>query len=153
MASTPLTPRNAASIRPVPATISGASPNCGANRGAIRNATADKATAHEGGPRKPLAWFEQYVGLLTAHPGAASRVTTAIGDEASPIASKCEIHGSANGRVLGALRAGGAVRESIDVLQVLRLIGGIAAVADQGRLGPEPIRPTIEVVGDGVLRS
>lgn len=117
------------------------------------NAMADKAIAHEGGPRERLlAWFEQYVGLLTAHPGAAARVTNAMGDEASPIASKCKIYSGANARVLDELRAEGALRDGVDDLQVVRLVGGVAAVADQSRLGPEAIHPMLEVLADGVLK-
>jgi hypothetical protein len=32
-----------------------------------------------------------------------------------------------------------------------RLVGGVAAVADQGGLGPSDVRPLLEVLADGLL--
>jgi len=117
------------------------------------NEAADKALAHEGDPRDRLmAWFEEYAERLIAHRGAAAKITAALGDEASPIAAKCKVYANANERVLDSLTAEGSVRDGIEALQVLRLVGGVAAVADQGGLGREAIRPMLEVIADGVLR-
>ena len=116
------------------------------------NESVDKALAHEGGPRERLmGWFEAYAARLTAHKGVAAKITAALGDEASPIANKCQTYAKANAAVVEALRREGAVRPSVDALEVLRLIGGIAAVADQGGLSVDDIRPMLEVVADGVL--
>jgi len=37
-------------------------------------------------------------------------------------------------------------------LEVARLVGGIAAVADQSGLEPAVVRPMLEVVADGLLK-
>jgi AcrR family transcriptional regulator len=117
------------------------------------NESVEKALAHEGGPRERLmAWFEAYAARLTAHKGIAAKITAALGDESSPMASKCHTYATANAKVIDALREEGAVRPTVDALEVLRLIGGIATVADQGGLSVDDIRPMLAVVADGVLR-
>jgi AcrR family transcriptional regulator len=117
------------------------------------NDSADKALAHEGEPRDRLmAWFEEYAARLTVHKGVAAKITCALGDESSPMRGKCETYAAANERVLDALRAEGAVRDHVENLEVLRLIGGVATVADQGGLPADAVRPMLEVVADGVLR-
>lgn len=117
------------------------------------NDAAEKALAHEGGPRERLmAWFEDYTDRLRSHRGSAAKITAALGDEASPMAGKCQIYSDANARVVEALREEGAVRDGVDALQVLRLVGGVATVADQGGLTADVVRPMLEVVADGVLR-
>ena len=117
------------------------------------NESADKALAHEGDAHDRLmAWFEEYADRLTVHKGIAAKITAALGDDSSPMANKCRTYAAANARVLDALRAEGAVRPNVEDLEVLRLIGGIAAVADQGNLSAEAVRPMLEVVADGVLR-
>jgi AcrR family transcriptional regulator len=113
---------------------------------------ADKALAHEGGPRERLlAWFVDYVTLLTRHKGAAVRITTSFGVADSPIRTKCEVYAAANEHVLRALRAEGALRPSVENIQVCRLVGGVAAMADQADLDDAAVRPMLEVVADGLL--
>jgi len=114
---------------------------------------ADKALAHEGGPREQLlAWFEEYVELLNRHKGAAARITASIGDESSPIKSKCQVYKEATDKVLDGVRGEGApMRASVDGVQVCRLVGGVAAMADQAQLDDEAVRPLLEVVVDGLL--
>ena len=113
---------------------------------------ADKALAREGGPREQLlAWFEEYVEMLTKHKGAAARITASIGDEASPIKSKCMVYKEATDKVLDTLRDEGALRAGVDGIQVCRLVGGVAAMADQAQLDEEAVRPLLEVVADGLL--
>lgn len=114
--------------------------------------TADKALAREGGPRERLlAWFDAYVGLLTKHKGAAARITAALGVPDSPIQSKCQIYADANARVLERLHDEGALRDGIESVQVCRLVGGVATLADQADLGEVELRPMLEVVADGLL--
>jgi AcrR family transcriptional regulator len=115
--------------------------------------SAEKALAHEGDARDRLmAWFEEYAARLTVHKGVAAKITAALGDASSPMANKCQTYAAANAKVLEALRSEGAVRPTVDALEVLRLIGGIATVADQSNLPPEAVRPMLAVVADGVLR-
>ena len=117
------------------------------------NDSAEKAIAREGGAREILmAWFEDYCTRLTGHKGVAAKVTTALDDEQSPIFTKCQTYKNANQRVFDALVADGAARPGVDPVQVLRLIGGVATLADQGGMTVEQVRPMLEVVADGVLR-
>ncbi|SFB88790.1 transcriptional regulator, TetR family [Nocardioides terrae] len=117
------------------------------------NESAEKALAHEGDARDRLmAWFEEYAARLTVHKGVAAKITAALGDATSPMANKCQTYSTANAKVIDSLRSEGAVRPNVEALEVLRLIGGIASVADQGNLPPEAVRPMLEVVADGVLR-
>jgi len=113
---------------------------------------ADAALATGGGPRELLlAWFEEYVRLISQHRGSPAKITGAMGDDTSPMRSKCQVLQGAGERVLDQLRQQGAVRPDVTSLQVARLVGGVAAVADQGGLEPEAVRPMLEVVADGLL--
>ena len=114
--------------------------------------TTEKALAHEGPPRELLlGWFEAYVALISLHKGGPAKITSAMGDPASPISSKCRTLVGAADRVAERMHAEGALREGVDGLQMCRLVGGIAAVADQGDLEPPAVRPLLEVVADGML--
>ncbi len=114
--------------------------------------TTEKALAHEGGPREVLLnWFEEYVRLISVHKGGPAKITGAMGDDASPIRTKCEVLRAANGRVLDQLRSEHAVRDDVTPLQVARLVGGVATVADQSELEPTFVRPMLEVLADGLL--
>ncbi len=117
------------------------------------NETAEKVLAREGGPREVLlTWFEEYVRLISVHRGGPAKITSAMGDEGSPIRTKCEVLRSAGDRVLDRLRAEDALRGDVTALEVARLVGGIAAVADQGELDAVAVRPMLEVVADGLLK-
>ena len=116
------------------------------------NEAADKALTHEGPPRALLlAWFEAYVALISLHKGGPAKITSAMGDPNSPIRTKCQVLTSANDRIIERLRADGALRDSVETVQVCRLVGGIATVADQGSLDAAAVRPLLEVVADGLL--
>ena len=113
---------------------------------------ADKSLAHEGPPRELLlAWFTEYVALISLHKGGPAKITSAMGDPASPIVHKCQTLAAATDRVIARLRDEGAVRPGVDGVQVCRLVGGVAAVADQGGLDEQAVRPLLEVVADGLL--
>ena len=58
----------------------------------------------------------------------------------------------ADQRVIDRRREDGCLRADVDTLQVCRLVGGVATVADQGELDPEAVRPMLEVVADGLLK-
>ncbi|MCD4533416.1 TetR/AcrR family transcriptional regulator [Nocardioides sp. cx-169] len=109
--------------------------------------------ADEGGPRDLLLhWFEEYVALISMHKGGPAKITSAMGDPASPISTKCDVLRSAGDRVLERLRGQDALRNGVDATQVARLVGGVATVADDGGLGPSDVRRLLEVVADGLLR-
>ena len=117
------------------------------------NDTADKALAREGSDRDLLlGWFEDYVRLISVHRGGPAKITSAMGDPDSPIMTKCQVLAGANDRVIERLRADGALRAGIETVQVCRLVGGVATVADQGDLDPDAVRPMLEVVADGLLK-
>ena len=114
---------------------------------------ADKALVSEGTPRDMLlTWFGEYVRLISLHRGGPAKITSAMGDPESPIHHKCQVLQTAGDRVVARLREEGAVRSDVDSLQIARLVGGIAAVADQGELDEAAVRPMLEVVADGLLR-
>ena len=114
--------------------------------------TADRVLSTEQPPRSLLlTWFEAYVGLISQHKGSPAKITSAMGDEGSPIRTKCQVLEAAGDRVLERLRAEGAIREDVTSLGVARLVGGVATVADQGELDPAVVRPMLEVVADGLL--
>jgi AcrR family transcriptional regulator len=116
------------------------------------NDSTDKVLAHEGGPRDLLLdWFETYVELISLHKGGPAKITSAMGDATSPIATKCTTLCGAADRVIERLRADDALRDDVDAVQMCRLVGGVATVADQGGLDAAAIRPMLEVVADGML--
>lgn len=112
----------------------------------------ERALAHAGPPRELLlAWITEYVALISVHRGGPAKITSAMGDPGSPILSKCRVLTAASDRVLERLVVRGALRADVDALQLCRLVGGVAAVADQGGLGAADVRPLLEVVADGLL--
>ncbi len=113
---------------------------------------ADKALTHEGPPRdRLLAWFAAYVALISLHKGGPAKITSALGDPTSPIAPKCGVLTRASDRVVARLREEGALRDGVDSVQLCRLAGGVASVADQADLDDGAVRPLLEVVADGLL--
>jgi len=114
---------------------------------------AEKALASEGSPRDLLmTWFTEYVRLISLHKGGPAKITSAMDDPTSPIQHKCQVLRTAGARVVDRLRADGALRDDVDALQISRLVGGVATVADQADLGDDAVRPMLEVVADGLLR-
>lgn len=115
------------------------------------DAAADVAIERGGAPRDQLlAWFEDYLGLITLHKGGAARLTAALDDDTSPIAPKCKVLAAAMSRVLDARR--GDLRPDVSDVSVCRLVGGVAAVADSADLPREQVLPLLEVVVGGVVR-
>jgi AcrR family transcriptional regulator len=113
---------------------------------------AEKALATEGSPRDVLlAWLASYVELISLHKGGPAKLTSAIGDDGSPIATKCRTLTSAADKVVARLAEAGALRPGMDAVTMCRLVGGVAVVADQGDLPPATVRPLLEVLADGIL--
>ena len=114
---------------------------------------AEKALASEGSPRDLLmTWFVEYVRLISLHKGGPAKITSAMDDPDSPIRTKCQVLRTAGDRVVQRLRAEGALRDDVDALQISRLVGGVATIADQADLGDDAVRPMLEVIADGLLR-
>jgi AcrR family transcriptional regulator len=117
------------------------------------NDVVDKALT-SGPPREQLlSWLSSYVELLTAHKGGAARITASLGDPGSPYATKCDTYLNANKRVLERLTSENAVKPGVDAMQLCRLVGGIAAVADNSELDASAVAPMLDVIADGVLAS
>ena len=114
--------------------------------------TTDKVLVHEGSPRDLLlAWFEAYVGLISLHKGGPAKITSAMGDDSSPIATKCQTLAAATQRVVDRLEEQHALRDHVDAVQMCRLVGGVASVADNASLDQAAVRPLLEVIADGML--
>ncbi|WP_395657209.1 TetR/AcrR family transcriptional regulator [Nocardioides sp.] len=115
--------------------------------------TADKALTYEGADRDLLVnWFQEYVALISQHKGGPAKITSAMDDPDSPIRTKCQVLTAANDRIIDRLRADGTLRDGVETVQVCRLVGGIASVADQSDLDADAVRPMLEVVADGLLK-
>lgn len=82
-----------------------------------------------------LRWLTDYSAMLTEHKGAAARITAALGDPGSPFAAKCQTYLNANQRLIDALDS--ALRPGVEAIQISRLVGGVAAVADNSALPAE----------------
>jgi AcrR family transcriptional regulator len=118
------------------------------------NEAADKALTHEGSARDLLlAWFEEYVRLISLHKGGPAKITSAMGDPDSPILTKCQVLVRASDRIVERLREEGALKDGVETLQMTRLVGGVATVADQSELDEAAVRPLLEVVADGLIRQ
>jgi AcrR family transcriptional regulator len=116
------------------------------------NESADKVLAHEGPPRELLlAWFESYVALISLHKGGPAKITQAMGDDASPIVTKCQTLTAATNRIVERLQEENALREHVEAVQMARLVGGVATVADNADLDRAAVRPLLEVIADGML--
>jgi AcrR family transcriptional regulator len=113
-------------------------------------AATEKALAREGSPRDVLVgWLGTYVTLVSTYKGNPARITAAMGDPNSPIVTKCQVLAGANQRVIDHL--GPALRDEADAITLARLVGGVAAVADQAELPADAIKPLLDVLADGLL--
>lgn len=117
------------------------------------SADADAAIA-TGLPGRPmlLNWLEHFIDHITLHRGAASKVCAAMDDPSSPMYRKCRVMGETNRRVVDHLDLRGELRPDIDPANVMRLVSGIASVADMSPEGLD-VPPMLEVVVDGIVRD
>jgi AcrR family transcriptional regulator len=114
---------------------------------------AEAAVAADLPARETLvAWFENFVDHITLHRGAAAKLCAAMDDPSSPIYGKCQIMGDANRRVLAHLEERGELRSGVDPRNVMRLVSGIASVADSSRVDLD-VRPMLDVVVEGIVRD
>lgn len=106
-----------------------------------------------GSPREILLrWLTEYVRLISLHKGGAARITWALDHPDCPTYTKALGLRAASELVLATLAAQDALRPTADATQLCRLVGGVAAVADQSDLDPMAVRPMLEVIADGVLQ-
>jgi hypothetical protein len=73
-------------------------------------------------------------------------------DPASPMYRKCRVMGDANRRVIDHLDENGDLRPGVDAANVMRLVSGVASVADTSHADLD-VRPMLEVVVDGIVRA
>jgi hypothetical protein len=64
----------------------------------------------------------------------------------------CRVRGEANRRVIDHLGSTGELRPGVDAANVMRLVSGVASVADTSRADLD-VRPMLDVVVDGTVRS
>lgn len=114
------------------------------------NAAVERALSLDGAPRQRLmAWLADFAAMLTEHKGAAARITAALGDPGSPFAAKCQRYLGANQRIIEGLAS--ALRPDVEPMQLSRLVGGIAVVADTSEISPDALTSMLEIVADGLL--
>jgi AcrR family transcriptional regulator len=119
--------------------------------GQIQSA-ADQALAADLGPRELLiTWFEAIIAHIGVHRGGAARLTAALGDSTSTLASKWQALVVANTTVLRHLEAQRAIRAGADSIQICRLVGGVGSVADSGDLSRTDTRKLLGLVADALL--
>ncbi|MFN8074721.1 MAG: helix-turn-helix domain-containing protein [Kineosporiaceae bacterium] len=112
---------------------------------------AEKARAREGDPRdRLLSWLEDYVELISQHKGAAAKLTSALGDDASPMITKWKALASSMADVLEHEHE--HLRDGVEDIKMCRLVGGVAVVADTANLPPEQVRAMLGVIVDGLLK-
>ncbi len=100
-----------------------------------------------------LGWFRTYVARISRNKGGPVKLTTAMGNADSPIFSKCELLRLANERVLDRFRTEGVLRRDVDALEVCRIVGGVAVVADQVDLDEDAVTSMLGVIIDGLLTT
>lgn len=117
-------------------------------------ADSEAAASGELPPRETLEqWFEVFVRHITLHRGAAAKITAAMDDPSSPIYGKCQVLSSANERVLDYVRSTGQLRSGVETRDVVRLVSGVATVADAAGMPSEAVGPMLDIVIDGILRD
>lgn len=115
---------------------------------------ADKAAVSELPSHELLTkWFVTLVGQISRNKGGPAKFVTAMGNDQSPIFNKCEVLRAANDKVLDRLRADAALRPEVDSLEVCRLVGGVAVVADQAELPESDVTAMLHIIVDGLLRT
>jgi AcrR family transcriptional regulator len=117
---------------------------------------ADSEAAVEAGlpARETLErWFTDLIRHLTLHRGAAAKLSAAFDDPSSPIYRKCQMLADANERVVGHLTQTHELRDNVESRQVMRLVSGIATVADASGISGEEVAPMLGIVIDGILRD
>jgi AcrR family transcriptional regulator len=96
-------------------------------------------------------WFDDLVRHLGSHRGAAAKLSAAMDDQTSPMYGKCQLLSQANAHVIDHLSATGQLRDGIEARQVMRLVSGVATVADAAGIPADEIGPMLGIVIDGVV--
>ncbi|MEO7754660.1 MAG: helix-turn-helix domain-containing protein [Terracoccus sp.] len=114
-------------------------------------ADADAAIATGLPAREMLtAWFDQFVDHITLHRGAATKIAAAMDDPASPMYRKCRVMADANRRVVAHLSERGDLRPGVDAVTVMRLVSGVASVADASAADID-VAPMLDMLVEGIV--
>ena len=93
-----------------------------------------------------------YVALISLHKGGPAKITSAMGDPASPIVHKCQVLTAATDRVVARLRDEDALRERRRHRPDLPARRRRRRGRRPGRTSTRAaVRPLLEVVADGLL--
>lgn len=118
------------------------------------DADSDELVSSGLDPREILTvWFSRFVENIGIYRGAAARVMAAMDDTSSPIYHKCQVLTAANDKVISHIEQRGALREGVSSRQVMRLVSGVASVADQTGIGLAQAAPMLDIVVQGILRD
>jgi AcrR family transcriptional regulator len=96
-------------------------------------------------------WFVDLIRHLTLHRGAAAKLTAAMDDPTSPIYRKCQMLAEANDRVIGHLSEEHELRQGVESRQVMRLVSGVATVADAASISADEVGSMLDIVIDGLV--
>jgi AcrR family transcriptional regulator len=96
-------------------------------------------------------WFVDLIRHLTLHRGAAAKLSAAMDDPTSPIYRKCQMLAEANDRVIGHLAEERELRQGVESRQVMRLVSGVATVADAAGISDEEVGSMLGIVIDGLV--
>ena len=100
-----------------------------------------------------VAWLDQFYDHVSRYQGAAAKFGAAMDDPSSPMYRKCVALATANRSVLDAVGERGDLREGVEPREVMRMVTGIASVADQSGLSRDGAEGMLAIVADGVLRA
>jgi AcrR family transcriptional regulator len=117
------------------------------------DADSDDVVASGLAPRAMLTqWFGRFVENIGTYRGAAAKLTAAMDDPASPIYRKCQVLVAANDKVISHVASLGALRDGVESREVMRLISGVASVADDAGMSLEQSVPMLDIVIQGIVR-
>jgi AcrR family transcriptional regulator len=96
-------------------------------------------------------WFADLIKHLTLHRGAAAKLSAAMDDPSSPIYRKCQALAAANDQVIEHLAGRHALRAGVDSRQLMRLVSGVATVADASDVSDDEVGSMLGIVIDGIV--
>jgi AcrR family transcriptional regulator len=96
-------------------------------------------------------WLVDLIKHLTLHRGAAAKLSAAMDDPSSPIYRKCQMLAEANEHVISHLAEGHLLREGVEARQVMRLVSGVATVADASGISEDEVGSMLGIVIDGMV--
>jgi len=118
----------------------------------IRTDSREVIESDEPADQALATWFTKFVGHLGHYRGGAAKFVSAMDDSASPIFRKCQILAEANDAVVTYAAESGVLRDGVDSREVMRLVGGVAAIVDQASLSSGDVEPMLAIIRRGILR-